>query len=111
MAELTVLCPDKIMKIPFEAPAKLQSVLQAAGVLFDRPCGGRGVCGKCLAELSGLVSEPNEAERKVGCRLLCQAELLGDATLTLTGNAQLTQIESTTVRSFPPTCPMMIKAV
>lgn len=106
MAELTVLCPDKIMKIPFEAPAKLQSVLQAAGVLFDRPCGGRGVCGKCRAELSGLVSEPNEAERKVGCRLLCQAELLGDATLSLTGDAQLTQIESTTVRSFAPAHPM-----
>ena len=55
----------------------LSDVLLAAGLSHDRPCGGRGVCGKCAVKLSGAVSAPNEAEQKAGTRLLCQAEVLG----------------------------------
>ena len=49
-------------------------------------CGGRGVCGKCRAKVSGAVSVLTDAERAVlgekerraGMRLLCQTYAEGD---------------------------------
>ena len=58
-------------------------------------CGGRGVCGKCAATVSGEVSPPLRREREVlgdyaiakGTRLLCQTSALGDCTVELQGES------------------------
>ena len=75
MPVLTLIHSGTRRQISFSQPQKLQAVLSRAGILFDHPCGGRGVCGKCAVKLEGCVSQPNEAEVKAGTRLSCQAEL------------------------------------
>ena len=73
-------CPTELS---FPEPALLQVLLTRAGLAVDNPCGGRGVCGKCAVTLAGTVSDPNEAERRAGTRLSCQAMVLGDAEVWL----------------------------
>ena len=65
--------------LPFEGTPLLCDVLAAGGFDVQRPCGGRGRCGKCAVEVMGQISPPNEEERRLGIRLACQAVLLGDA--------------------------------
>lgn len=74
MSVLTVRQGNTVFEIPFDGTPLLKDVLHT-----DSPCGGRGTCGKCKVQLSGHVSPPNDAERRAGCRLACQAILLGDA--------------------------------
>lgn len=70
----------------FTPGAWLAEVILAAGVLFDRPCAGRGSCGKCRMQVQGQVSEPSAAERKHltaeqlagGLRLVCQTRAWGE---------------------------------
>lgn len=78
----------------------------AAGTLLsevlhmEKPCGGRGACGKCKVIAKGMISELSEAEKKhltadelaSGVRLACMTRVLGDCTVEmLTGrtNAQI----------------------
>jgi ferredoxin len=63
MAVLTIIRDGKSQEFTFTPPMLLDQALDQAGFSIPRPCGGRGVCGKCAVELSGSVSEPNEAER------------------------------------------------
>lgn len=51
----------------------------------DCPCGGSGKCGKCRVRVSGELSAPTDAERRLlgdllddGWRLACQTRALGD---------------------------------
>ena len=83
MAVLTIIRDGKSQEFNFTPPLLLDAALEQAGFSIPRPCGGRGVCGKCAVMLEGTVSDPNEAERKAGTRLSCQAQLLGDARVTL----------------------------
>ena len=70
-------------EIRFAGTPLLIDVLQARGVAFAHPCGGRGVCLKCVVEAQGAVSAPNAIEQKSGVRLSCQLRLLGDCEVTL----------------------------
>ena len=62
----------------------LSDALQRAGIPQDRPCGGRGKCGKCTVRVSGTLSPVTEAERRAlteeqlasGLRLACLAYAL-----------------------------------
>ena len=83
MGNVTIWQNGASERVSFSGTPVLQRVLTQAGFPVDNPCGGRGVCGKCAVKLSGRVSEPNEAERKAGTRLSCQAVLLGDAEVWL----------------------------
>ena len=83
MAVLTIIRDGKSQEFNFTPPLLLDAALEQAGFSIPRPCGGRGVCGKCAVTLEGAVSDPNEAERKADTRLSCQAQLLGDARVTL----------------------------
>lgn len=93
MPRLTVRREKEIFELEFEGTPHLDAVLARAGLLAQRPCGGRGACGKCAVRLSGRVSEPNAAERRVGARLACQAILLGDAQAELGADGSMEQIE------------------
>lgn len=94
MAELTILQNGKRAVIPFSGQPVLSDLLQNEGFLLPHPCGGRGTCGKCVVDIEGAVSEPNDAERRIGKRLSCQARLLGDATVYLTDTSHSEQIET-----------------
>ena len=93
MPVLTIIQNESRREIPFAGKKLLHDVLKDAKVLLDHPCGGKGTCGKCAVMLDGHVSQPNEAEKKAGSRLSCQAVLLGDATVWLKGDTALQQIE------------------
>lgn len=83
MGVLIIRQGGKSQRVEFSGTPLLEEVLSQAGIEFDHPCGGRGVCGKCAAEITGQVSAPNAAERRAGHRLTCQARLLGDAAVWL----------------------------
>lgn len=106
MSVLTLIHNGIRRQISFSQPEKLQAVLNRAGILFDHPCGGRGVCGKCAVKLEGAVSAPNGAEQKAGTRLSCQAELLGDVTVWLSEETVWTQIEVGRADSYAAPAPM-----
>ncbi len=80
----------------FDAASRLGEVLSANGFEYQRPCGGRGACGKCAVAVSGAVSPPTESERRFGRRLACQITLLGDCEVTLPESEPLRQIEQRT---------------
>ena len=80
--------------LPFEGTPLLCDVLAAGGFDVQRPCGGRGRCGKCAVEVMGQISPPNEEERRLGIRLACQAVLLGDAEAVLPDSRAMEQIET-----------------
>ena len=94
MAVLTIWKGNTKATQQFQAPQPLREILEAAGFHEQQLCGGRGICGKCAVKLSGMVSEPNEAEEKAGTRLLCQAEVLGDAEVFLSDGAAFAQIQT-----------------
>ena len=93
MAVLTIIRDGKSQEFTFTPPMLLDKALEQAGFSIPRPCGGRGVCGKCAVALDGAVSEANEAEQKAGTRLSCQAVLLGDARVILADTRKTEQIE------------------
>lgn len=66
--------------------ALITGAMLQAGVLLPLDCGGNGTCGRCLVSVSGPVSPPSEAEKRLldqqrlaqGWRLACQTQALGD---------------------------------
>lgn len=114
MPKLTVRRGDATWTIPFESGQRLDEVLIAHDLAVPRPCGGRGVCGKCAVELSGQVSAPNAAERRAGRRLSCQALLMGDALAVLPDDAGMEQIalfSDAAARAVKPTAGRLGAAV
>lgn len=69
----------------------LSQLLQRCGIPFDLPCGGRGLCRKCLVEVRGGVLPPDERERamlrEAACgpdlRYACMASVSGDIAVRL----------------------------
>lgn len=88
MAVLQIWKDGHCTPLSFEAPAPLWELLERAGAYARRPCGGRGLCGKCAVTVTGAVSRRNAAETAAGTRLACQAEILGDAQVFLPAPAQ-----------------------
>lgn len=93
MPILTVHQGFRKKKVQVEAGTQLSRALHDAGILVPQPCGGRGVCGKCVALMEGELSEPTAEERKLGARLICQTVLLGDASVTIPQHHPMEQIE------------------
>ena len=69
----------------------LSELILRAGYFIDRPCAGRGVCGKCKIRAEGELSPANEKEKNLlsgtelsaGFRLACQTQVLGEAEVSL----------------------------
>jgi len=81
--------PDSLeIEVPDNTP--LVRALWQAGVPVEVPCGGFGVCGKCLVRfLKGHVPEPTDeeikhlsmAELREGWRLTCRHKVEGNAVI------------------------------
>lgn len=106
MPELTVIRDTEKTVLQCGEGRVLADVLAENGFGIARPCGGRGVCGKCAALLSGAVSAPNDAEQKLNTRLMCQARILGDAAVRLPQERVTQQIETGSLRDLQPLAPM-----
>lgn len=84
MPKLTVHRGPESAILHFTGTPTLAQALAQGPFALPQPCGGRGVCGKCAVQaLTGAVSPPVAAERRLGARLACQALLLGDCAVTL----------------------------
>lgn len=103
MHTLTIRQGSSVRELTFDGTPVLSELL---GTDIQHPCGGRGVCAKCAVEISGCVSEPNEAEKKAGTRLSCQAVLLGDATVILPDKKIMEQIETSGGTDLTAAAPM-----
>ena len=106
MAELKVIRGGAQTVLCFEPGQRLSDVLNAHGMNVLRPCGGRGVCGKCAVLPSGQISPPSPAERKAGVRLACQTVLLGDSEVILPESRPMEQIELGSRGALTPIAPM-----
>lgn len=103
MHKLTIRQGSTVSELPFDGTPILGDLL---GTDVQRPCGGRGVCGKCAVKVSGCVSEPNDAEKKAGTRLSCQVVLLGDAEIVLPDKKVMEQIEISGGSALTASAPM-----
>ncbi|HSK68673.1 MAG TPA: 2Fe-2S iron-sulfur cluster-binding protein, partial [Candidatus Limnocylindria bacterium] len=81
--KITVRRGGSVWEAEFPGPVPVREALGRMGVHMDHPCGGRGTCGKCAAEMTGGVSAPSAAELRAGRRLTCQAVALGDCEVVL----------------------------
>lgn len=106
MATLTIHQGHKAVKLSFDAPQPLSSLLATAGFSTGQPCGGRGSCGKCAVLLTGDASTPNHAEQRCGLRLACQAFITGNAEVTLPYLLPMTQIAGGSAADLHPSQPM-----
>lgn len=64
----------------------IMDILDEAGIGPDYPCGGRGICGKCLITASGQLSEKTELEKNLpddSSRLACRTRISGDCEISL----------------------------
>ncbi len=52
MSRLTVVRGDRSFSFSFPVGRDLLEVLRRAGVSVPSPCGGKGICGKCLVEVT-----------------------------------------------------------
>ncbi len=80
--------------VSFESGTLLDKVLEENGFQIPHPCAGYGRCGKCAVKISGMISDPTEAEQKLGVRLSCQIVLYGDTTVVLPNDAEDVRIET-----------------
>ncbi|MBQ6715699.1 MAG: DUF4445 domain-containing protein [Clostridia bacterium] len=83
-----IVLDDKTLSVPVQSGDKLIDILIKAGALVHAPCGGRGVCGKCLVKVEGAFdSEENTPE---GYALSCRSYIKGDITIYVTSeNAEI----------------------
>ena len=106
MYKLTILQGGRRQELSFDGDARLADVLAANDILPAQPCGGRGVCGKCVAMMEGELSAPPAEEQKIGARLICQAVLMGDASITIPQHQAMDQIEVGQLAAIQPCEPL-----
>ena len=81
------------------AGATVLDAARAGGVDLDSVCGGRGLCGRCQVSPTAVnvLSEPGPTELRYrgrrplseGCRLGCQAVVLGNAVIDVPADSQV----------------------
>ena len=79
MFTATIVFEDKTVSLLVSKGEKLTDVLFKAGAHVHAPCGGRGVCKKCLIKAEGDISSTAEVQN--GYVLACKSYVQGDITL------------------------------
>ncbi len=87
---------DRLIKVSFEPEAveketsigpTVLEVAQRAKVDIYSPCGGQGLCGRCLVHVDGdferLAPPPPHLDRELGYVLACKSMPTGDVTVTV----------------------------
>ena len=100
MLTMTVCTDGGERTFPVEEGTLLSDALRRCGLAPDMPCGGRGLCGKCLVWARSGLDAPSDHERAYltpdrlarGARLACQAHITGDVQVRLTPPKVVSQI-------------------
>lgn len=79
MYTANIVFDDKTVSVPVQKGEKLMDALIKAGARVHAPCGGRGVCGKCLVKAEG--SFDTDASAPEGYALACKSYISGDIKL------------------------------
>lgn len=91
---------EKQLRVTFQPHGRAVYVLPGTAVLeaaaraaltIDMPCGGAGMCGKCLVLFTSGACPPTEAEKKhisakdleAGWRLACQTHICAESVVTV----------------------------
>lgn len=91
MKEFKISIPEYARDIFALPGTTLFECLARAGIVLRTPCGGQGICGKCLVIVSQGNVPPSEACKKFfssdeiekGYRLACETKLFSDATVLI----------------------------
>lgn len=78
-------------QLEVEENTNIKDAINAIGLLFDFPCGGKGTCGKCRIKVQSGYIEPTPEEKLLlsekeiieGIRLACHSHVLSDLTIKL----------------------------
>lgn len=79
--KIKVVFENNTLILDAQKGEKLMDVLIRNRLPVHAPCGGRGVCGKCLVKAEGAYHK--DAEAPDGYLLLCRSTVEGDITLYL----------------------------
>ncbi|WP_066638722.1 ASKHA domain-containing protein [Desulfolucanica intricata] len=107
---------DKLCEITFQ-PLGLKvkvpentTILKAAEINnlpLEGMCNGRGTCGKCLVQASGMLTEPQLEEKErlegklsEGWRLACQAKVLGNVEIRLPDKQEFRTIAKGKIKQY-----------
>jgi len=86
MKDYTVTSNTDGKKISVPENTLLSDAVLELGIPLPTPCGGKGICGKCVIRAEGALTPPTENEISAGMtgntlRLACQAAVRGDVTI------------------------------
>ncbi|MDR0221274.1 MAG: 2Fe-2S iron-sulfur cluster binding domain-containing protein [Lachnospiraceae bacterium] len=68
---LTLIGAGKKRRLAATPGALLSELLQSDGLAMEMPCGGKGICKKCLVKINGVPA------------LACQTRIQGNITVSL----------------------------
>jgi uncharacterized 2Fe-2S/4Fe-4S cluster protein (DUF4445 family) len=96
--KVTIKTNDNVFEVEAGKGARIDDLVLSTGILLDRPCNGKGKCGKCIIKLKGAVSDIKDDEEKAlgtslingGFRLACQTRVAGDCQIEIDTNAVFT---------------------
>ncbi len=106
MPILTVYQGFQQTQLQVQHGERVADALQKAGIWTPMPCGGRGTCGKCAALMQGELSAPSTEEERFGARLICRAQVLGDASVSIPQHQPMAQIETGSAAQLTPDKPL-----
>jgi uncharacterized 2Fe-2S/4Fe-4S cluster protein (DUF4445 family) len=98
MAKIKVQSHGRERMVKARNRTLISDAVLSAGFFIERPCAGRGTCGKCKVAVTGRLNRPSAEEKKAlsseelksGMRLACQARVMGDAAVKLSSSAVVT---------------------
>jgi uncharacterized 2Fe-2S/4Fe-4S cluster protein (DUF4445 family) len=98
MPKIKIIAAGKRLSAGAKKGQAAADAILDAGFFVERPCAGRGTCGKCRVNAKGALSKPDALEKNQlsskelaqGIRLSCQAKIMGDAEIALPSEAVVT---------------------
>lgn len=82
MKNVRVIFEPGMIEVEVPSGSRIMYAIEKAGVQFEFPCGGKGICGKCTVKVLEGASVPTETEKKLlgekveeGLRLACQSKI------------------------------------
>ena len=121
---ITIVKNETIKKITLANSMTISDFFHEYGIYIDRPCSGKGTCGKCAVKADGILSPLSKNESKAlsqeqisgGYRLACEAYIKGDCKILMEeqsvqsietrGNAEfsfVSEFENKTINATVPT--------
>ncbi len=106
LCKVTFLPGRTVLEVPYKTT--IMEATFKTDLSLESLCNGKGICGKCLVNVSGEVNEPNDQEHKVlgkqkrdNLRLACKTEILGDVEVTLPNAEKYHTVQNGQVHEYP----------